>query len=103
MECSLAQRARVAMTEMRHESLLGHASKTKRDPLVGSQVDENDVRAFVEYTQPNFFGSYTSILAATFGNFEPRFERFGSDAARFRRTKDRAGFRLANPMACAGG
>jgi hypothetical protein len=29
------------------------------------------VRAYVEYAPPYFFGAYTSVLAAMFGDFEP--------------------------------
>jgi mono/diheme cytochrome c family protein len=66
-----------------YENLLafgvGKARKT-RLPLVGLQVDENDVRAYVEYAPPYFFGAYTSVLAALFGGFEPHFDSFGASA-----------------------
>ena len=64
-----------------YENLLAHGKGTKSHALVGSQVDENDVRAFVEYSPPYFFGAYTSLLAATFADFEPHFARFGAESA----------------------
>jgi Hydrazine synthase alpha subunit middle domain/NPCBM/NEW2 domain len=63
-----------------YENLLAK-DKTKRVlPLVGMQADENDVRGYVEYTPPYYFGSYSSLLAATFGDFTPRFESFAAHA-----------------------
>ncbi len=73
-----------ALYSKSYEALLGigaDKAKRPRHPLVGGQVDENDVRAFVEYTPPYFFGARSSLLAATFGQFEPTFERFGPAAA----------------------
>jgi hypothetical protein len=58
---------------------IGKARKA-RLPLVGLQVDENDVRAYVEYAPPYFFGAYTSILAAMFGTFEPHFDSYKAQA-----------------------
>ena len=67
-----------------YESLLAFGSGKERKarlPLVGLQVDENDVRAYVEYAPPYFFGAYTSLLAAMFGGFEPHFASFGAKEA----------------------
>ncbi len=67
-----------------YEYLLGlGTSKSKSSlPLAGGQVDENSVRAYVEYTPPYYFGSYSSILAAIYGKFEPHFDYFGDKAAK---------------------
>lgn len=68
-----------------YENLLGVGVGKARGgklPLVGVQVNENDVRAFVEYSPPYYFGAYSSVLAAMFGGFEPRFEHFGTNAAK---------------------
>jgi len=66
-----------------YENLLnvGVGKAKTRLPLVGQQVDENDVRVFVEYTPPYFFGAYSSLLAAVFGEFEPHFDSLGASAA----------------------
>ncbi len=66
-----------------YENLLNFGvgkAKQARLPLVGLQVDENDVRAYVEYAPPYFFGAYTSLLAALFGGFEPHFASLGANA-----------------------
>ncbi len=66
-----------------YENLLAFGvgkARKERLPLVGLQVDENDVRAYVEYAPPYFFGAYTSVLAAMFGGFEPHFASFGAQA-----------------------
>ena len=66
-----------------YENLLAFGvgkARKGRLPLVGLQVDENDVRAYVEYAPPYFFGAYTSLLAAMFGGFGPHFESFGAAA-----------------------
>ncbi len=66
-----------------YESLLGlDPDKARRPvlPLAGLQVDENDVRAWVEPTPPRHFGAHSSLLAALLGGFEPRFESWGGRA-----------------------
>ena len=67
-----------------YENLLGiGVAKGKRPlPLVGVQVNENDVRAFIAATPPRYLGAYSSLLAATFGNFEPCFDYYGTNAAK---------------------
>lgn len=66
-----------------YENLLGKVKTAKpRVTLVGAQADENNVRSYVEYTPPYYFGAYSSVLAATFGNFEPRFEFFKNEGQR---------------------
>ena len=74
---------RTELHSVSYENLLafgvGKARKA-RLPLVGLQVDENDVRAYVEYAPPYFFGAYTSVLAAMFGDFEPHFDSFQAQA-----------------------
>ena len=69
-----------------YENLLGiGVGKGKRSlPLVGVQVNENDVRAFIAATPPRYLGAYSSILAATFGDFEPCFDHFGGAAAKMK-------------------
>lgn len=64
-----------------YENLLGKGQGFKpRVPLAGFQADENNVRGFVEYAPPYQFGSYTSVLAATFNGFQPRFAPFAAGA-----------------------
>lgn len=67
-----------------YENLLGIGVGKGRNhlPLVGGQVDENSVRAYVEYTAPYYFGAYSSILASIYGKFEPHFDFFGDKAAK---------------------
>ena len=74
---------RTTLYSASYENLMGREADKKRRsrlPLVGVQVDENSVRAFVPYAPPYAFGAYTSVLAAVFGRFEPRFEPFGGSA-----------------------
>ena len=63
-----------------YENLLAKGKAGRALPLAGMQADENDVRGYVEYTPPYYFGSYSSLLAATFGNFAPHFESFAANA-----------------------
>ncbi|OGV58562.1 MAG: hypothetical protein A2283_00500 [Lentisphaerae bacterium RIFOXYA12_FULL_48_11] len=68
-----------------YENLLGIGdarSKQRKFTLVGVQANENDIRANVEYMPPYYYGAYSSILAATFGQFEPHFEQFGNNASK---------------------
>ncbi len=51
-------------------------------PLVGVQVDENSVRAYVENSPPRYFGAYSSVLAALLGSFEPNFEDYEAEVAK---------------------
>lgn len=72
-----------ALHNASYESLLRLGAKPKqpRQALVGVQVDENDVRAYVEHAPPYFFGAYSSVLAGVFGSFEPRFQSAGPGAS----------------------
>lgn len=75
-----------ALHNVSYENLLNVGVATNRTPrtkysLVGVQVNENSVRAFVEYTPPYYFGAYSSVLAAMFGDFQPHFDQFGNNAA----------------------
>ena len=65
-----------------YENLLGKGSVKRALPLVGMQVDENNVRGYVEYTPPYHFGACSSLLAAAFGSFTPHFESFDANAPR---------------------
>ncbi len=74
---------RTELHNVSYENLLAFGVGKERKgrlPLVGLQVDENDVRAYVEYAPPYYFGAYTSLLLALFSDFEPHFESFGSKA-----------------------
>lgn len=66
-----------------YENLLGRGKTFKPSvPLVGFQADENNVRGFVEYVPPYQLGAYSSVLAAIWGDFKPRFLIFGPEAGR---------------------
>jgi hypothetical protein len=50
--------------------------------VIGRQANENDVRTGdTEYKPPYYYGAYSSILAAMFDPFTPRFAAFGDKAA----------------------
>lgn len=74
---------RTALHNASYENLL-RLDKARKGllPLVGRQVNENDVRAFIAETPPWYFGAATSLLAATLDVSSPlRFESFGNQAA----------------------
>jgi len=52
-----------------------------RRDVIGRQANENDVRTGdTEYKPPYYYGAYSSILAAMFDTFTPRFGAFGDKA-----------------------
>jgi len=66
-----------------YENLMGRETdKTKRSKfnMIGTQVDENSVRAYVEETPPYFFGAHSSLLGLMFVPIEPLSPSFAGDA-----------------------
>lgn len=67
-----------------YENLMGFGAGKARGgkfALVGAQANENDIRAFVEYTPPFYFGAYSSLLLASIDSFEPSFAHYGANGA----------------------
>ena len=60
---------RTTLHNVSYDNLLG-ISKTCK-PMVGTQVNENDVRAFIANTPPYTLGAHSSILAASISTFAP--------------------------------